>query len=72
MTVYVSDTIDADSDDEEVRGAPPRRHTHRVAALVDVMADFLRVTHRRRRPRHPPSHPRVPFAPLPTRPPGLH
>ena len=32
MTVYVSDTIDAGSDDQEVRFAPPPGHVHRVAA----------------------------------------
>ena len=59
MTVYVSDTIDAGSDDQEVRFAPsPATSTasrHRDGRMMRF------ASHRRRRPRRPP----VPFASRP-------
>ena len=62
MTVYVSDTIDAGSDDQEVRFAPSPPATSTASRHRDGRTMRF-ASHRRRRPRRPP--PPVPFASRP-------
>ena len=73
MTVYVSDTIDAGSDDQEVRFAPSPPATSTASRHRDGrMMRFA--SHRRRRPRRPPRTLRVTprrRRPRPRRPPDL-
>ena len=68
MTVYVSDTIDAGSDDQEVRFAPSPPAASTASRRRDGRTKRF-ASHRRRRPRRPPAYPSR-HAPPPPPPPS--